>query len=270
MPTKYIRKTIQKYSSEDLEKAINEYKSNEGSVSQKMIASKYNIPYSTFCNNLEKPRTRGRPTYLSPEEELLLVECITKLGEWGFGMNNSSIRDLIVNHRKANPNRIYANFTGSKDWLASFKKRWSHRISSRVAQNVPISRITSCTKEVIDHFYELLKSTFDENDLLNKPTNIFNCDETGFQCNPGSAQIICRRGSKNPINIIADSDKTSYTILSCCNAAGNFLPPLILYKAKNLYSEWCLNGPEGASYNSNESGKLLICFLFICLQNFHL
>ena len=32
------------------------------------------------------------------------------------------------------------------------------------------------------------------------------------------------------------------------NAIGDFLPPMVVYKAKNLYEEWQLDDPEGTLY----------------------
>jgi len=45
-----------------------------------------------------------------------------------------------------------------------------------------------------------------------------------------------------------------YTVLACCNAAGEFLPPHVIYKSKHLYRDWCIGGPKDTSYNSTKSG----------------
>ena len=31
----------------------------------------------------------------------------------------------------------------------------------------------------------------------------------------------------------------------CGDAIGNFLPPMVVYKAKNVYDNWKKNGPKG-------------------------
>ena len=51
--------------------------------------------------------------------------------------------------------------------------------------------------------------------------------------------VFCRHGAKNPVRIIGGSGKECYTVLECCNAMGDFIPPYILYKAQNLYTELC-------------------------------
>ena len=40
----------------------------------------------------------------------------------------------------------------------------------------------------------------------------------------------------------------------CGSAAGELLPPYIVYKAQNTYEQWCEDGPKGAVYTSTVSG----------------
>ena len=43
------------------------------------------------------------------------------------------------------------------------------------------------------------------------------------------------------------------TVMGCGSAAGERLPPMILYKGKHLYRKWTINGPP-AFYSTSESG----------------
>uniref|UniRef100_A0A7M5WZL5 DDE-1 domain-containing protein n=1 Tax=Clytia hemisphaerica TaxID=252671 RepID=A0A7M5WZL5_9CNID len=40
----------------------------------------------------------------------------------------------------------------------------------------------------------------------------------------------------------------------CGNAAGHYIPPMVVYKAGNCWTTWKENGPEGAVYESTQSG----------------
>ena len=40
----------------------------------------------------------------------------------------------------------------------------------------------------------------------------------------------------------------------CCNAIGEYLPLNFILKGKHLYSNYCVNGPPGATYDTSESG----------------
>lgn len=122
-------------------------------------------------------------------------------------------------------------------------------LSSRIAQNVPLTRAISCTPLVVSKFFELLKGTLESLRLQDSPGSIWNCDESGFQCDPNSQKIICKRGSKKPIQLSANGERATYNVLNCCSAKGDYLPPLILYAAKNLYANWTEGGPKDTSYN---------------------
>ena len=100
----------------------------------------------------------------------------------------------------------------------------------------------------------LVKDVYDKYDFHNKPCHIFNCDESGFQCDCGKMKIVCRRSCKNPKKLGGSNEKVMYTVLSCCNSIGEFLPNNIIFKGKRLMSNWCINGPKNATYDMSDSG----------------
>lgn len=101
----------------------------------------------------------------------------------------------------------------------------------------------------------MVKDKYDESELNQKPTHIFNVDETGFSGDQGNQLIICKRGTKTPCLVSGNASKVHYTVNFCCNAAGQYLPPFIVYKAKSrLMEEWCTEGPDDAVYTISPSG----------------
>ena len=40
----------------------------------------------------------------------------------------------------------------------------------------------------------------------------------------------------------------------CGSAAGAYLPPMAVYKAQNIYTNWRIGGPEGTVYDATKSG----------------
>ncbi|KAJ8969301.1 hypothetical protein NQ314_001840 [Rhamnusium bicolor] len=67
------------------------------------------------------------------------------------------------------------------DWCLMFERRWSKELSRRVAQNLPKNWAAAGSQEVMEDCYNKLKDIFARFDLQNKPQNIFNGDEIGFQ-----------------------------------------------------------------------------------------
>ena len=122
---------------------------------------------------------------------------------------------------------------------------------TRFTQNNLSDRARSVSPTIIKDFFEKLSKIYSYNVI--EPENIFNADETGFQCGAGQIKIVCNKSLRNAHSIAGNNQRQSYTILYCCSASGEFLPPLILFKGKNLYREWCYDGPEVAQYSTRHS-----------------
>ena len=83
--------------------------------------------------------------------------------------------------------------------------------------------------------------------------NIFNYDETNLQDNPGRSWVFLRRGRKRMENV-KDTSKTSISVMWCASsAAGECLPPIVVYKAENLYQGWVQGGLQGTIYDCTKS-----------------
>ena len=48
--------------------------------------------------------------------------------------------------------------------------------------------------------------------------------------------------------------KQPVSLMFCENAAGDYLPPMVVYKAKNIYENWTKGGPTGTVYDATSSG----------------
>ncbi len=85
------------------------------------------------------------------------------------------------------------------------------------------------------------------------PENIWNYDETNLTDDPGAKKAIFKRGVKYAEQI-RNHSKSAISMMFCENAAGDMVPPYIVFKAENLWKGWCLNGPKGSRYNTSPSG----------------
>jgi hypothetical protein len=64
-----------------------------------------------------------------------------------------------------------------------------------------------------------------ENNLFDKPGNIFNMDESDVQANNKPASVITGKGPES-VHVLTSGEKSeNVTEIACCNAAGQFLPP---------------------------------------------
>ena len=137
-----------------------------------------------------------------------------------------------------------------KDWIRGFQKRWKHKVKMRKPNNIKRSRAKVSPDIIRDFFANVAPN------LENVPaTHIFNYDETNFQDDPGSEDAFFGGGCKY-YEQAQNSSKVAFSVMFCCSAAGDLLPPMVLFNAPSgaLFQTWSENGPEGATYAANESG----------------
>ena len=70
---------------------------------------------------------------------------------------------------------------------------------------------------IIKYYFDLLEKTLKDNNLLNKPTQIYSVDETGMDYE--------HHGSGN---------KAQTTVVACVNLISQAIPPYVIYNAKTL------------------------------------
>ncbi|KAK4326939.1 hypothetical protein Pmani_002543 [Petrolisthes manimaculis] len=85
------------------------------------------------------------------------------------------------------------------------------------------------------------------------PQNIVNYDETNLTDDPKSKAMLFRKGIKHPERVM-NTSKSSVSLMVACSAAGNQLPPYVVYKAERLMDTWVIGGPLMARYNRTHSG----------------
>jgi hypothetical protein len=122
------------------------------------------------------------------------------------------------------------------------------QLTVRQGNMIKRSRAAVSQIEVSDFFERLMKSAEGV-----PPENMYNNDETNLSNNPGAVTAIFRRGVKYTEHA-RDSTKTCISIMFCGTAAGEMLPPYVVYKASNIYDSWCIGGPKSIVYNSSPSG----------------
>ena len=258
MPRRHIRKPDSRkygYDVAAMQAAISDV--NEKGLSVKKAAFLHQLNRTTLRRHLNNISTGkvGRPSVLTRAEESLIVHALQKLGDWGFGLDRPAVQSIVqeylINAGKPNP---FKDGKPGIEWLYGFEGRWRNEMTRRIGQPLPASRAYACNKVVVDDFFGKLNAAIDRLNIRNKPQNIFNVDETGFQTDIGDQKIFCKRGLRNPHKTVASSTKTMFTVQVCCSAVGQFLPLYVVFKGLHLYSTWCSGGPESARCTCSPSG----------------
>ncbi|CAG5003196.1 unnamed protein product [Parnassius apollo] len=238
-------KRYKKYSKELIEQALREYSEGRNSLSN--VAEKIQINKSVLYRHSIK---NVKNTVLSKETELQFIKYINVCAEWGYPMELYDLRVLVKNYldRLGVTEKRFKNNLPGPDFTRSFLKRHSDKITQRVSQNIKRNRAAVSPDTIKEYFQQLQISISDV-----PIENIVNYDETNLADDPGRKKIITKRGTKYSERVM-NSSKASISIMMACTAAGEILPPYVVYNAQNLFDTWIKSGPKGARYNRSQSG----------------
>jgi hypothetical protein len=244
------RKGEKSYKEEDVLEAVRLVK--EG-MSVRNATAACNVPKSTIDDRVSGKHggLQGRPPVLTKEEEGLIIEMVDMMCDWGFPFTKTDLCYFVQSYlnKRGGSTRFKDNLP-SRRFVDSFLGRHPE-FTMRRTNPIKCSRASLSREEVAKFFKNYVKSVQDV-----PPENIYNYDKSPLRDDPGSSSCIYRKGTKYPEKV-QNSSKQCISVMFCGNVAGEMVPPMVVYKAKNLYSSWKGEdgrGIKGAHYSTSLSG----------------
>ena len=223
-----------------------------GGYSVRRAAEEFSVPKSTLHDHLAGKVVAighsGPPKYLTDEEEEELEEILAGCASVGFARSQQQVLELVqeVVNRKGYMVRV------SHGWWDSFRRRHPN-LTLRTASPLSYARVMGSDPAVIGKYFDLLERTLSDNRLLDKPSQIFNLDETGMPLNPSPPHLVATRGMKNP-SAVGSGDKSQITVLACCSASGYVLPPFVILDRLSLTQDFTVGEVPGTVYGLSKKG----------------
>ena len=118
-------------------------------------------------------------------------------------------------------------------WFRGFMKRHpSLKQRKTCVLDNPRAMVTQ--DKTLGWFREMEKKLLEEGVDIKSvpPSQIWNCDETGFQLHGQINVIICDRMLKHPYEVNAEKSE-NITVIVCASVGGEILPPHILYPGRS-------------------------------------
>ena len=175
------------------------------------------------------------------------MKHILDIQDVGFAPSRRDVREIAYNMAELLGLKTTFNKEekmAGKVWLSSFLRR-NPELTVRKSEGCSRPRTEGMNKTEVSNYFNLLQKVLAENNLLDKPGNIWNADETGVQMNNVAGEVIARKGSKD-VKVVTTSEKCEIiTILACCNAEGHFLPPYCIMKGVYSKPEFERGAPPG-------------------------
>ncbi|CAH1980749.1 unnamed protein product [Acanthoscelides obtectus] len=161
-----------------------------------------------------------------------LVRHIKNMQKSGFALTRQDVRRLayeFTNQLGFKHQFIPNSEMSGHVWLQSFLRR-NPTITIRKSEGLSLPRSQSMNREAVKKYFDLLQKVLEENQLFDKPMNIFNMDESGLQLNNRLDKVLAEKGSKSVSAITSSEKGETITLVACRNAEGTFLPPAVIIK----------------------------------------
>lgn len=145
-------------------------------------------------------------------------------------------------------------------------------LSLRQPRATSMSRATGFNKPAVadaDDFFSKLEAIIDKHDIKDAQ-RIYNMDETGLSTVQKKTRKVLALKGKRQVGAITSGERGVTTTAVCCaNAAGNFVPPLIIFKRKRAKDELRDGAPPGTIFAFNpDSGYINKEIFNLWLQHF--
>lgn len=261
MPRNYVRTTLRaSWSEKDLLDAMEKVRNKEMGINE--ASREYNIPSRTLRRHLLTGKSKGRlgrPTALSTEHEKKLVAHVKKLEKVGFAPDRKDVKEIAyqfaekleVKHPFSSTNKAAGNV-----WLNGFLSR-NPDICTRKSEGLSLARAYGMNRDDVKEFFDMLANIYQEHSLLENPANIFNMDETGIQINNKPGKVLASKGAKDVYTLTSCEKGENVTIIACCNAEGNFLPPVLIFKGTYTKPQFFDGLPPGSGVYMNKKSSYI-------------
>ena len=137
-------------------------------------------------------------------------------------------------------------------WWEAFCHRHP-TVTLRTPAHLSLARAKASDSEVLSRYFDMLEDTLCESCLLDKPSQIFNVDETGMPLDPALLKGVFKVGTKNPISVTS-GDKSQVTVVGCVSAAGYCIPPMVIWDRKTLHPDITKDELPGTLYGLSSKG----------------
>ena len=155
----------------------------------------------------------------------------------GFGLTITDVRRMAYEFVQRNDIKE-SLFSDNKkiagwDWYRAFMKR-NPEITVRSAQSISCARAQCMNKPMVNAFFDMYEHEADLLNLRTSPQCIYNADETGLQLHLRPGKVLAAKGDKSVLQVTNSERGENVTVMACCNAAGNFIPPMVIFKGQRL------------------------------------
>ena len=238
-----------------MERAYNAVVSERMSIRKASI--EFDVPRMTLSDRvngrIHLHAKLGQQTALTAGEEDALANYVTYMHSKRFPVTRSQVMGLAwAMDLKKNPSeRSFGEEGPTFKWWRGFKAR-NPNLTLRKVETVERGRVSNATEEIFNDYFDQLENILRENDLMDKPSQIYNCDEAAVFLNKHAQKVVVPRNTKH-CQTLTQGTSEHISVLCTIRADGGFVMPLIVF-SKGLPTLRGFEKQFNASYAATETG----------------
>ena len=121
----------------------------------------------------------GPPTVPTSEEKIRLAEYCVAMADMGVGLTREGVMAMaFAIADKTGQSHPFKQGYAGREWYEGFMARQA-TLTLCTPQALSYARAVSSNKETINNFFAKLGAIYGQLNLIAKPSQIFNADETG-------------------------------------------------------------------------------------------
>ena len=229
-----------------------------GGLGLRQAARQYNVPVETLRRRVTGAVSTdcrpGPPTVLTSEEETKLAQFLIEISDIGFGLTREDVMRttfrIVSQAGRAHP---FQNGAAGRSWFDAFKRRHPN-LTLRTAQPLSSARAAGSSKETIEEFFAKLGGICARLNLLAKPMQLFNVDETGISIVHKPGKVVTELGRRNVWGITSAERGKTHTVVTCVSASGFSIPPMIIYPRKRMTAKLTEGALSGTLFDCSDNG----------------
>ena len=226
----------------------------KGGMSVLRASTLYDVPRTTLQDRV-KGRVKhgnkpGPTTYLTTAEEEELASFLMEVSKVGYGKTRKEVKLLV--EAVAREKGVLRGEKISDGWFRRFLER-RPRLSLRRGDATANVRMEALDIETKNEYFKSLEETLKEQGLMNSPGQIYNVDETGVPLDHKPPNVVARKGQKK-VRYRISGNKKQITVVGCVNAAGQAIPPFVIFDAKCLNHDWTDGEVPRTTYGLSSNG----------------
>ena len=224
----------------------------EGRMGVNRAALEFGVPRTTLKDRISGRVVHGSKSgpkpYLTYEQEKEMVDFLITCSKMGYGKTRNEVLKIVeaAMQKKGREGKV------SQGWWIRFCERWPS-LRLRKGDSFPVARDKVTNWNVFENYFKLLKETLEKNGLMDKPAQLYNCDESGMPLEHKLPKTIALKGTKK-VRQVTSGNKTQITVLGCVNATGSAIPPMVVFSRKRFNHELSKGEVRGTLYGMSESG----------------